>query len=329
MLKLGILFGGASFEHDISIISAFQLKKRIENQYEIHMYYLTLEQKLYSADKMKLQDFKKEKLRKMKKISFEKVKVDAMIGCMHGENGEDGLAKAVCDFYHIRYFGCGLFAASTAMDKGFAYAYLSKHRIPMLKSIVYTFEDYLNHKKIPFYPCILKPTALGSSLGIAVCQNEEEFDAKIVEAFRFGNRILVQKYLQNVTEYNLALTETAYSNLERIHKKDEIFSFSNKYTDSFKQIHQSLIEDQRYEDFCKIGRKVYQLLNCEGIIRIDFFLVEDQIIVNEINPTPGALAMYLFPDFETVFQDSLNRCLRKEKKNYPQGQFLKQSNIQK
>lgn len=334
MLKIGILFGGASYEHEISIVSAFQLKRKIETKYEVHMIYISLTQEVYLADKMKISDFKEHCNKKLKKTHFtfggiSKLKLDAIVGMMHGENGEDGLACALCRFYQIKYLGCNLFSSSTAIHKYYSYLLLQKNDVPMVETVLYTYENYLEGKTIPFLPCIIKPACGGSSIGITICHQEDEVNRKLYEAFSYTQELVIQPYFSSIKEFNLALNEDTYSNLECIHKKDEIFSFENKYTDSFKQMHQSLIEDERYEDFCSLARRVYSLLDCSGIIRIDFFLVEDRIYVNEVNTTPGALAMYLFPDFISIFDQSLNRCINQAIKEYPKGTFLAKNRIEK
>lgn len=333
-LKIGILFGGASYEHDISIISAYQVQKKLKETYEIHMLYLSTSQKLYLADAVKLADFKKEKLKKLKKTMFKKggikqFRLDAVVGCMHGENGEDGLAAALCRFYEIPYLGSDLFASALAMDKADTYYFLKGHNLPVIESTVYTYEDYLDNKELPYFPCILKPVCGGSSIGISVCRTKEEQQEQLIRSFEYGKKLLVQPFYDHIEEYNLALNETTYSNLEKIAKKDAIFTFENKYTDAFKQMHQSLIDDALYPEFCALARKVYDSLGCSGIIRIDFFLLDDQILINEINTTPGALSIYLFADFKQVFADSLLLCLRKKRNKPEKKNFLKNSEIQK
>ena len=178
-------------------------------------------------------------------------------------------------------------------------------------------------------PCIIKPVFGGSSIGITIAKTKEELPDKLNEAFGYSKEVIIEPYYEELEEYNLALNETTFSELEQIHKKDDIFSFENKYSDSFKVIHQSIIEHSKYTDFCKVARKVYDLIAAKGIIRIDFFLIDDEIYVNEINTTPGALAMYLFSDFKSVFHDSLKLCLQKEMKTYPNSHFLLKNNINK
>lgn len=332
-MNIGIIFGGKSYEHDISIISAFQLKKKIESKYNIHLLYLDLDNNLFIADKLSLNDFKEEKLKKLKKTKFynsgvKGINLDIIVSVMHGENGEDGLVSDICKFYDIKYLGCDSFTGSLCLDKSHTYRYLH-NTVNMIESFDYSYEDYLNDVKIPYFPCIIKPRCLGSSIGINVVKKEEELSSKLINSFEYSDYLVIQPYYENIKEYNLALNEFDYSNLECINKKDEIFSFDNKYSDSFKQMHQSLVNDERYEEFCDIARKVYNLIEAKGIIRIDFFMIEDKIYVNEVNTTPGALAMYLFADFIKVFNDSLNMVLSSDNKVYHRGEFLAKSNINK
>lgn len=329
MMKLGILFGGKSYEHEISIITAYQLKKKIEKEYEIHLIYVSLEGIFYNADKMKLSNFKLSQYKHLKKLRLDKMKLDCIVGAMHGENGEDGLAAAFARIHRIKYFGCDLFAGSVSLDKYRSYLYLAKNGVRMVKTALYTYDDFLNNKKVPYLPCIMKPVCGGSSIGIFIATTLEEVTTKLSEAFSYSKEIILQPYFETLEEYNLALNESSFSQLERIHKKDDIFSFENKYSDSFKVIHQSIVEHPKYEEFCKTARKVYQLLHASGIIRIDFFISEDKIYVNEVNTTPGALSMYLFSDFNEIFKESLRICMTREERKYPNSHFLLKNNINK
>lgn len=328
-MNIGIIFGGKSFEHEISIITAYQLRKKLMLYHRIFMIYVDIEGGVHSCSKMTINDFKERKY-KFKKLNIKSLELDVIIGAMHGENGEDGYAYNFARICNVKYFGSKGFGSSICLDKYKTYNFLSKNEINMIPSYVYTYENYLNGDNIEEFPCIVKPLYGGSSIGIEVINNSDEAISKLSSAFEYTDRILVQKYYENVIEYNLALTEDDYSNLEKINNKNEIFSFENKYTDSFKLIHQELVDDELYERFKEISRKVYNLLDLNGIVRIDFFLLDNEIYVNEVNTTPGALSMYLFDDFIEVFNKSLNRELRiknvKYKVNYG---ILKNTNINK
>ncbi len=329
MIKIGILFGGASFENEISIITAFQLMNKLKDDYIIHLIYVDLNNKYYNADKMKLNDFKRNNYKKLKKLSLEKLKLDLILGAMHGENGEDGLAYSFARINNIRYLGCELFASSISMDKYKSYLFLANNNVKMIDTTYYTYDDYLNNKEIEHFPIIIKPVQGGSSLGINVVKNKEELDIKLNDSFKYSHNLIIQPFYENIKEYNLALNEKSFSKLEMIDKQDEIFSFENKYSDSFKLIHKNIIEDPRYLEFSNIARNVYNLISARGIIRIDFFLIDNIIYVNEINTTPGALAMYLFDDFNKVFKESLDILLTEKKQKYKINNLLLKNDINK
>lgn len=328
MIRLGILFGGQSYEHEISIVTAFQLKKRLEKTYEIHLLYFSLDGVISCADEMTMKDFRLENYKKLKPLKLKKLNLAAIVGALHGENGEDGLGYAFARFHHLPYLGCELLAASLCMDKYKSYLYLNKNGIEMLPTTYYTYQDYLNNRKLD-YPCIIKPIKGGSSLGIVVVKKEEELAQQLSKAFEYAKELIVQPYYDNLEEYNLALNEFHFSNLEQIHKKDAIFSFDNKYSDAFKVMHQTIIEHNQYEQFCEIARRVYNLIGAKGIIRIDFFMIDGTIYVNEVNTTPGALAMYLFSDFDFIFEESLKQTLMEKEKKYPNSHYLIKNNINK
>ncbi len=321
-------------EHEISIVSAYSLKKKLEDRYKVVMIYIDYQNRVWNVNKMRLDDFKFNRYKKRKKTEFvfhgiKKNFIDCMLLCQHGENGEDGLGAALCRFYHIPYVGSDIMASSIGMDKLTSYRLLSSQNIPMLESMEYSYKDYLNQKKILWYPCIIKPLRGGSSIGIYVCQTEKEFEEKIIKAFEYGKEVLIQPYYESLVEYNLAVYEDGFSRLERIDKKDEIFSFDNKYNESFKLMHQTLEHNSLTKEFEELGRKVYDILRCKGIIRIDFFMIDKRIYVNEVNVLPGALAMYLFEDFKTVIDSCIQKAIRDKMVIYKRGNFLAKSNINK
>lgn len=330
MINLGIIFGGKSYEHDISIITAYQLRKKLELNYNIFLIYITIDGKIYDASRMLLDDFKHQKYKRLKKLKLKKMHLQIIVGAMHGENGEDGLAYSFARLNNIKYFGCDLFAGSLCLDKYKSYQFLAANGIKMLDTEFYCYKDYLSGKKLEKFPCIVKPLSGGSSLGIVVIKDASELEQLLVKAFSYSEELIVEPYYENIEEYNLALSEEDYSNLERINKKDDIFSFDNKYSDSFKVMHQSIDSNARlYKKFCKVGRKVYDLIGAKGIIRIDFFLINNEIIVNEVNTTPGALAMYLFDDFIKVFNKSIALCFTRNEKSFYTSNFLLKNDIKK
>ena len=320
-MKIGILFGGNSLEHEISIVTAFQLKNKLSNEYDIVMLYLDFNNNLYDASSMKVSDFKEADIKGLKPTRFELggikgIKIDSIIIAMHGENGEDGIAASLCRFYSLSFVGCDIFASSLAMNKYLCYRYLSSLGLKMIPTRFYNYNDYIEGNIKEEYPIIIKPNKGGSSIGICVANNEEELLDALAKVFNLTDEIVVQRFYFDIHEYNLALYENGYSKLEMIMNKSEFFTFENKYNDEFKEYHKMLVTD-RLDEFKAIARDVYNFIAASGIIRIDFFMIDNEIYINEINTIPGALSMYLFDDFISVIKELINASVvsKKELKN--------------
>ena len=332
-MKIGIIFGGNSLEHEISIITAYQIKNKIKNRYAVIMLYVDFDNNLYDATKCNINNFKETIPKKIKKTYFvdggiKKHKLDAVIIAGHGENAEDGLFAGVLRFYNIPFIGSNLFASSLCINKYLTYLMLSKNNIPMLKTNIYTYDDYKNGVKINEFPIILKPINGGSSMGIKIANDENELLIALSELFKINKEIIYQSYYSNLEEYNMAVYYNGVSALERINNKSNIFTFENKYTDSFKLMHQEINND-RFDEFKEISQKVYKLINANGIIRIDFFIINNEIYVNEVNTIPGALAMYLFDDFNEIIDDLIKRVIINRNIKYNRGNFLATTQINK
>lgn len=334
VMKIGILFGGNSLEHEISIVTAYSLKKRLEARYDILMLYMDFDNNLFNANKLSFDDFKNNNYKKLKKTYFvnggiKKSKIDCIVISTHGENSEDGICAALCRNYNISYVGSNVLASSISMDKYAAYQYLKSFNINLIDTYKYDYEDYLNDKKTDVFPCIIKPRHGGSSIGINVCRDESEFFVNIIDSLSSEKELIIQPFCENIVEYNMAFYSGGNSKLEKIDHKDEFFSFDNKYNESFKIMHQSIADEKFESRFIEVGRRVYDALGCKGIIRIDFFMLDDEIYVNEINIIPGALAMYLFNDFDSIIDECINTALLDKPYKYSKGTFLNKSTITK
>lgn len=333
-MKIGILFGGNSLEHEISIVTAYSLKKRLEARYDILMLYIDFDNNLFNANKLSFDDFKNNNYKKLKRTQFvnggiKNNKIDCVVISTHGENSEDGICAALCRFYNISYVGSNILASSISMDKYATYNYLKGFNINLIDTYKYDYNDYLADKRIDKFPCIIKPRHGGSSIGINICKDEDEFFDCIIDSLSSERELIIQLYYDNILEYNMAFYSEGNSKLERIDNKDEFFSFDNKYNESFKIMHQSIVDNALEARFIEIGRAVYEALDCRGIMRIDFFLIDNEIYVNEINIIPGALSMYLFDDFDFVIDDCINKALLDKAYKHTKGNFLTKSTITK
>jgi len=324
-LKLTILFGGASFEHEISIVSAITLKEKL-SAFDLTFIFCDSDHTFYliEQNKMKAITFSKGEHKKMpclvlqngafvepKKGMFGSSKEykDIVLNLIHGADGEDGTIAALLDFYSIKYIGPRVDACTFSYDKRYT-KYLCE--AVGVKYVPYEIahKDELSNLSLS-YPIIVKPSRLGSSIGVSIVKDESELDYALDVAFEFDSVVLIEPFLEGVKEYNLAgyyaKGTMNYSLIEEPHK-EEFLDFDKKYMD-FSRSEQVLKADisEKLEKRLKSNfDKVYRGLFEGALIRCDFFVHNDEVLLNEINPIPGSMANYLFEDFSAVIEDLSN-----------------------
>ncbi len=312
-MKLTILFGGASFEHEISIVSAITLKEKLSD-FDLTFVFCDSDHTFYNieASKMKAVTFSKGEHKKMpvltltqgafvQKSMFSKSEYNSVVlNLIHGADGEDGTLAALLDFYAIKYIGPRVDACTFSYDKRYT-KYLCE--AIGVKSVAYEVLHKSEHCNIQTpYPIIVKPASLGSSIGVSIVKDESELDYALDVAFEFDDTVIVEPFLEGVKEYNLAgyyaNGTMHYSIVEEPHK-EEFLDFEKKYMD-FSRSEQVLQADVSEALTLRLKtnfEKVYRGLFEGALIRCDFFVFNDEVLLNEINPIPGSMANYLFEDF--------------------------------
>lgn len=333
-MKLTILFGGASFEHEISIVSAITLKQKL-TQFELtfvfcdqdHMFYLV------EASKMKAVTFSKGEHKKMPKLSlvngafaqkglFSSSEYGGtVLNLIHGADGEDGSIAALLDFYSIKYIGPRIDASVFSYDKRYTKWLCNARGVKALQHEELNLKEHSNIT-LP-YPIIVKPARLGSSIGVSVVKDESKLDYALDSAFEFDSSVIVEPFLDGVKEYNLAgfrANEKFYFSIVEEPQKEEFLDFEKKYMD-FSRSEQVLKAEVSKELESKLRanfEKVYKNLFEGALIRCDFFVVNNEVYLNEINPIPGSMANYLFDDFQGSLEILINSLshAKRAKVNY-------------
>jgi len=157
------------------------------------------------------------------------------------------------------------------------------------------------------FPVIIKPLRLGSSIGVSIARSKEELEYGLDVAFEFDDEVLIEPFIENIREFNIAGAkgrEWILSNIEEP-KKNEFLDFDKKYLDFSRQetISQANIDNNLKEYIRNSFKKIYDPLFRGAIIRCDFFYYQDRLYLNEINPVPGSMANYLFDDFNRVIDE--------------------------
>ncbi len=319
-MKFAILFGGASYEHEISIVSAIALKSLLKTQPTF--IFLNAEGEFYHipADRMKSDHFGSGEYQKDEKLSlakggFEKRGLlksrrlegfDTVINLVHGAEGEDGTIAALLDFYGIAYIGPGKEASVLSFNKWFTKLYAAGLGI---ETVAYQLLGIDQKRELEFdFPVIVKPLRLGSSIGVSVVKKREDLDYALDVAFEFDDTVLIEPFIEGIEEYNVAgcRTESGWRiGTVEAPAKSEYLDFDQKYLDFSRteSVRAAEIPDELEKELIEAFKSVYGALFEGALIRCDFFVKEGKILLNEINPIPGSMANYLFDDFESVLED--------------------------
>ncbi len=327
-MKLAVLFGGSSFEHEISIVSAITMKK-VFKKTELTFIFVDANREFYLIDseKMKSKLFSSGEYKKSKKLTLKKgaftvdgmfgskeVQFDTLLNLIHGRDGEDGKIASMMEFFSIPYISPRLEASALSYNKLYT-KFLAQNL--GVKTLPYEYLSKDDTREVSTaYPMIIKPVRLGSSIGVSIVKNEQELDYALDVAFEFDNEVIIEPFIEGVKEYNQAgtcTTDWELSIVEEPHK-EEFLDFEKKYMDFSRdsQVLSADIDETLRSKIQEAFKKIYNPLFKGAIIRCDFFVIDGEVYLNEINPIPGSMANYLFDDFEGMVE-RLSKNLPSEK----------------
>lgn len=268
-MKVAVLFGGKSVEHEVSVISGIQATLSMDTEkYEIIPVYMTKNNEMYIGEEIGTMEAYRDIDALLKKsqrvimvnkenqvclISYPmkkfgknvEIPIDVAFPIVHGTNVEDGALQGYLKTMGIPFVGCDVTASAIGMDKYIMKAVLREKGVPVLDAKVYTLSDYAqldtmvaDIEKSLGYPVIVKPVNLGSSVGISVAKNEAELRSSIDDAYQYATRVLVEHAITSLREINCAVlgdeNEAIASECEEpLHTKD-ILSYEDKYVSNAK-----------------------------------------------------------------------------------------------
>jgi D-alanine-D-alanine ligase len=312
-MKLAILFGGASFEHEISIVSAITVKGKLKG-FDLSFIFCDQDHRFYliESSRMKATTFSRGEHLKMPQLNlikggFEqrglfgsKMHTMPVLNIIHGGDGEDGSIAALFDFYGIAFIGPRKEASMFSFDKHY-----TKWLAASLGVKTLPFEAITQEKRNAIatpYPFIVKPSRLGSSIGVSIVREAHELEYALDVGFEFDEVMLIEPFISGVKEYNLAgfsaRGEITYSIVEEP-QKAEFLDFEKKYLDFSRSstVAEASIPEALVQQLQAAFKTIYTPLFEGALIRCDFFEIEGEVYLNEVNPIPGSMANYLFEDF--------------------------------
>lgn len=323
-IKVGIIFGGMSSEHDVSITSALNIIKNMDNtKYEKYCIYINCNGDWYiynfDEDNYNFGD-ELHNLTEIKDyISYLK-QLDIIFPVLHGKYGEDGSIQGLCEFIKKPYVGCGILASSLGMDKVYTKIIFDKAGIAQAKSIYiqaynnsYTlFDNNFNEKKLNLdfltleiekqinYPMFVKPSNSGSSVGISKATNKIELQNAIEEAKLHDYKILIEQEIRG-REVECAVignTEITATTVGEVFSADDFYSYDAKYKNenSYTKIPAD-ISDNLKRQIQELAIKAFRAIDGKGLSRVDFFIENktNKIYLNEINTLPGFTNISMYP----------------------------------
>lgn len=323
-INVGLLCGGKSTEHEVSLQSAKNVIEAIDQEkYNITLIGINKQGAwhIYNKDNFLVneQDPKKIALQKSdKKLAFELgavnplvltesneqiAKIDVIFPILHGAFGEDGTVQGLLKLADIPFVGPDILGSAVGMDKDIAKRILRDAGIPIADFLVFRPEDSIDFasvaKKLGL-PLFVKPANAGSSVGVSKVKNETEFAAAIKEAFAFDNKILIEECIigREVECAVLGNDKPQASTIGEIIATQDFYSYQAKYIDETGAILNipANISQEMIDRLRMIALKTYTALCCEGMTRVDMFLTKnDEIVVNEVNTIPGFTKISMYP----------------------------------
>ncbi len=261
-IKIGVIYGGETVEHEVSVISALQAMNNLnEDKYDIIPIYISKDRTWYTGHMLRdiefYKDFDMEKKYATKVMLYKKGKtfllqktnglfrkdvtdLDVILPVVHGNNVEDGSLAGLFDSIGIPYVGAHVLGGALGQDKVVMKQVMQAVGLPIVDYTWFYDNEYLDDKekildkiKKIGYPVIVKPATLGSSIGIGKAHSAKEIEAKIEEAIEYDNKIVVEKVIEDLTEVNASVLGNyeyqKVSPIEEVMGVDEILSYADKY----------------------------------------------------------------------------------------------------
>jgi D-alanine-D-alanine ligase len=362
-IKVGVIFGGRSVEHEISVISAQQAISAFDkNSYEITPIYITKTGKWYTGDALlnvdnykntdtllsqcteiylspTYGDFTINSVQSSIWKNKELGKIDIAFPIIHGSNGEDGSLQGLLELKGIPYVGCDVLSSAIGMDKIMMKMVLKESGLPVVDYTWFTDRSWhtnqdaiiANVKKLGF-PVIVKPSNLGSSVGVSKAANEADLADAVELATRFSGRVLVERMVVNLKEINCSIIGDAAEQTASVCEEPlgggDILSYKDKYITkggsskgmtTLKRRIPAEIPVELSTKIQDLAKETFRILSCSGVSRIDFLIdkTDNSVYVNEINTIPGSLSFYLWEatnkDFSTLLKNLIDVALKRQR----------------
>ena len=303
MKKILVLFGGNSFEHKISCLSAKTILENIDkNLYEVTIVGITKDNTWYifNDDLELLKDeWTNGNITKIDNIIEYLKTFDKVFPIMHGNPVENGNLQGLLNLFNIPYVGSDLMGSIIGYDKDITKIITSHYEIPIVPS--FTLNECISIKSISFeFPVIVKPSKCGSSIGINVANDIKELNEYIKEAFKYDNKVIVEKFIK-ARELECAILEEKnkyqISQIGEIRSANTFYDYEAKYEKDSELIIPAKITKDLERRIQDLSLKIFKILELKDLSRIDFLYDynNDTLYFNEVNTMPGFTDISMYP----------------------------------
>ena len=332
-MKLAVIFGGISSEHDISCLSAASILRNLDkSKYEIHAVGITREGKWYylpecDADAIESGAWENRNdlvpallppdrsihgLVLLREGETEFVRLDCVFPVLHGVGGEDGTIQGLLEMAHIPYVGPGVAASACSMDKSLTKVVVEQEGVRQAAFYLARRHAFAKdaeaecaqaEQKLGSYPVFVKPCSEGSSVGVSKATDRASLKAGLAEAFKYDSKVLVEEFIDGheIEVAVLGNEEPTATFAGEIAPSQEFYTFEAKYVDGTSGLYiPAHISEKAMQTVREDAVRVYRALGCKGLSRVDFFCTyaEDEIVFNEINTIPGFTNISMYPKLQ-------------------------------
>ena len=345
MIKLGVIFGGMSTEHDVSIASGTSVIQNLDKQkYKIYPIYIDQSGKWYEYIKpvneitrLAVGEQLTEIMPILNVIEYLKG-IDVAFPVLHGLYGEDGTIQGMLELLKIPYVGCRVLGSSICMDKVYTKMVFEKARIPQAKFIyikaiqkegktVFQYvdnefkEQELSISEIAkiidetiHFPVFVKPSNSGSSVGVHKATNQQELQSALLDASIYDTKILLEEEIEGreVECAVLGNEEVKATCVGEVLSAEDFYTFEAKYQNAASRtVIPAKIEEEKLKEIQTLAIKAFKAVDGKGLSRVDFFIrkSDNQVYINEINTMPGFTQISMYPQLWEVSGLSYTKLL--------------------
>lgn len=322
-LNVGLIYGGKSGEHEVSLQTAFAVSKAFDyDKYELVPFYITkqgqwrvgekLTHPFATLEELKLEEGAGDTTASIQmlfgSLASGKATIDVAFPLLHGTNGEDGTIQGLFEMANLPYVGAGVLSSAAGMDKVVMKKLFADAGLEQCKYCYFTASDWKqgSHALIQDvedklgYPCFVKPANLGSSVGISKARNREELLNSVALAFRYDIKVLVEEFVdaREVEVGVLGNEEPQASVPGEIVSSGEYYDYQAKYIDGKSQmLIPAPLDTELAERIRDLAVTAFKAVVGSGLCRADFFVTksDQKIWINEVNTMPGFTPFSMYP----------------------------------